>query len=54
VAAETGFATPSHFSRAYRSAFGRSPRQERQGAGPPSNPPAWRPSTARRVRATTR
>jgi transcriptional regulator GlxA family with amidase domain len=53
VAAETGFATPSHFSRAYRSSFGRSPRQERHGAGPPSNPPAWRPSTARRVRATT-
>jgi transcriptional regulator GlxA family with amidase domain len=39
VAAETGFATPSHFSRAYRSAFGRSPRQERQGAdAPPKRP----------------
>jgi transcriptional regulator GlxA family with amidase domain len=33
VAIETGFATPSHFSRAYRRAFGCSPRQDR-GAPP--------------------
>src|SRR5262245_48024633 len=37
VAAETGFVTPSHFSRSYRGAFGRSPRQERQGAGASPN-----------------
>jgi transcriptional regulator GlxA family with amidase domain len=32
VAIACGFASPSHFSRVYRSAFGRSPARERSAA----------------------
>jgi transcriptional regulator GlxA family with amidase domain len=54
VAAETGFATPSHFSRAYRSAFGRSPRQEREGADVRPTPPARRAPPGRQAGGSKR
>jgi transcriptional regulator GlxA family with amidase domain len=38
IAVETGFASPSHFARSYRLAFGLSPRQER-GVGAPGSTP---------------
>jgi transcriptional regulator GlxA family with amidase domain len=51
VAAETGFVTPSHFSRTYRSVFGRSPRQDRQGM---DAPPRGRRTLAQAVRLLIR
>jgi transcriptional regulator GlxA family with amidase domain len=38
VAVETGFASPSHFTRSYRQAFGVSPRQERGTGAAPAVP----------------